>query len=112
MPHALARRRVAIAGASGFVGRALAARLASRFDALGIARRIPRQRSSCEEFRTAAHLDLREAECAPEGTDVAVYLVHGMLPSARLTQEGFADFDRSCADNFARAARKNGGVGC
>lgn len=112
MSHALARRCVAIAGASGFVGRALAARLASRFDARGIARRVPRQTSSFEEFRTADRFDLREAERALEGADVAVDLVRCMLPSARLTQGGFADFDLSCADNLARAAEKNGGVGC
>lgn len=108
MTAPLRRRRVAIAGASGFVGRALAARLASRFDVLGIARRVPAQTSNFTEFRTADLFNLREAERALEGADVAVYLVHSMLPSARLTQGDFADFDLLCADNFARAAHKNG----
>lgn len=45
---------------------------------------------------------------ALKGADYAVYLVHSMLPSARLTQGDFEDFDLICADNFARAARENG----
>ena len=39
------------------------------------------------------------------GAGVAVYLVHSMLPSARLTQGSFRDFDMILADNFARAAK-------
>jgi uncharacterized protein YbjT (DUF2867 family) len=104
----LARRRVAIAGASGFVGRALAARLAPRFDVVGIARRVPDETTDFTDFRAADLFNLREAERALEGVDVAIYLVHSMLPSARLTQGDFADFDLLCADNFARAAQKNG----
>jgi uncharacterized protein YbjT (DUF2867 family) len=42
------------------------------------------------------------------GVDTAYYLVHSMLPSARLTQGSFEDFDLIAADNFARAARKAG----
>jgi uncharacterized protein YbjT (DUF2867 family) len=39
-----------------------------------------------------------------EGADYAIYLVHSMLPSARLTQGKVADLDLLQADNFARAA--------
>jgi uncharacterized protein YbjT (DUF2867 family) len=41
-----------------------------------------------------------------KNADVAVYLVHSMLPSARLTQGSFRDFDMILADNFQRAAKK------
>ena len=37
-----------------------------------------------------------------------MYLVHSMLPSAHLTQGNFRDFDLICADNFGRAAARNG----
>jgi uncharacterized protein YbjT (DUF2867 family) len=98
---------VAIAGASGFIGRAVARALADRFDVVGIARTAP-QGAAGAEFRPADLFNLREAERALEGADVALYLVHSMLPSARLTQGDFADFDLLCADNFARAAAKAG----
>jgi uncharacterized protein YbjT (DUF2867 family) len=99
---------VAIAGASGFVGRAVAERLAAAFDVVGIARSVPAETSDFTEFRAADLFNLRDAERALAGTDIAVYLVHSMLPSARLTQGNFADFDLLCADNFARAAAKGG----
>jgi uncharacterized protein YbjT (DUF2867 family) len=101
------RRRVAIAGASGFIGRAVAQALRERFDVIGIARTTPAD-ADASEFRTADLFNLREAERALEGADIALYLVHSMLPSARLTQGDFADFDLLCADNFARAAAKAG----
>lgn len=101
------RRRVAIAGASGFIGRAVAHALRERFDVVGIARTAPSY-PDAPEFRTADLFNLREAERALEGADLALYLVHSMLPSARLTQGNFADFDLLCADNFARAAAKAG----
>jgi uncharacterized protein YbjT (DUF2867 family) len=51
---------------------------------------------------------LKEAEHALEGAEYAVYLVHNMMPSAKLTQGDFADLDLVCADNFARAAARAG----
>jgi uncharacterized protein YbjT (DUF2867 family) len=101
------RRRVAIAGASGFIGRAVARALAGRFEVVGIARSVPADADPAA-FRAADLFNLREAEHALEGADVALYLVHSMMPSARLTQGGFADFDLLCADNFARAAARAG----
>lgn len=51
---------------------------------------------------------LVQAEEALAGADVAVYLVHSMMPSTRLVQGSFADIDLLLADNFARAAKKAG----
>lgn len=39
---------------------------------------------------------------------MAIYLVHSMLPSARMTQASFADLDLILADNFASAAARCG----
>ncbi|MFZ0075441.1 MAG: NmrA family protein, partial [Exiguobacterium undae] len=36
------------------------------------------------------------------------YLVHSMMPSAKLTQGSFEDMDLILADNYARAAKENG----
>jgi uncharacterized protein YbjT (DUF2867 family) len=98
---------VAIAGATGFVGRALAAFLAGRRPLIGLARHPP-ARGGGVEWRRCDLFSLLECEAALRGADQAVYLVHSMLPSARLTQGDFPDFDLICADNFARAAAQAG----
>jgi uncharacterized protein YbjT (DUF2867 family) len=100
---------VAVAGASGFVGRALAGALAKRLRVVGISRAVPREVvAPFSEWRRADLFNLREAEAALAGAKYAVSLVHSMLPSAPLTQGSFADLDLVCADNFARAAKRAG----
>jgi uncharacterized protein YbjT (DUF2867 family) len=91
------------------VGRALAATLARRLRVAGISRAPPGGSAAAwDEWRRADLFNLREAEAALAGATYAVYLVHGMMPSARLTQGSFADLDLVCADNFARAAKHAG----
>ena len=101
-------RTVAIAGVSGFVGRALADALASRFHVVGIGRSKKTASRSIAEWRSCDLFSLKDAEAALAGVDVAVYLVHSMMPSAALTQGSFEDFDVLAADNFARAAARSG----
>lgn len=59
-------------------------------------------------WRSADLFSLADAEDALAGADYAVYLVHSMMPSAKLTQAKFEDMDVILADNFAQAAKKNG----
>jgi uncharacterized protein YbjT (DUF2867 family) len=93
--------KVAIAGASGFIGKHLMARL--RRDPAIELRPLARSLTpSCDLF------SLLDVEKALEGQDEAIYLVHSMLPSSELSQGSFADYDLILADNFARAAKKNG----
>ena len=47
---------------------------------------------------------LLDCERGLEGAEVVYYLVHSMMPSARLTQATFQDMDLILADNMARAA--------
>ena len=47
--------------------------------------------------------DLDEITEVMEGVDTAIYLVHSMMPNAKLTQANFEDMDALLADNFARA---------
>lgn len=102
------RRRVAIAGATGFVGRALLSQLTASHDVIALGRSAADQAAQPRvEWRACDLFNLREAEGALAGADVALYLVHSMMPSARLTQARFDDLDLICADNFARAARAN-----
>lgn len=99
---------VAIAGASGFVGKALARVLAPNHSLIGLSRSGTGD-AVVQSWRRCDLFNLREAEAALAGATHAYYLVHSMMPSARLTQGDFADFDLVCADNFARAAKT---VGC
>jgi uncharacterized protein YbjT (DUF2867 family) len=97
---------VAIAGATGFVGRALCRELAQGHRVIALSRR-PEEIEGVES-RACDLFDLAQVEAVLTGADVAIYLVHSMLPSARLTQASFADLDLLLADNFARAAAKAG----
>lgn len=45
---------------------------------------------------------------ALKNVDVAIYLVHSMMPSSRLFQGNFHDTDLLLADNFASACKLNG----
>ena len=63
---------------------------------------LPFTRRYCEPFSR------REVDAAVAGCDYAVYLVHTRLPTARLVQAECADMDLLIADNFARAAKRNG----
>ncbi|SIN56794.1 NAD-dependent epimerase/dehydratase [Mycobacteroides abscessus subsp. abscessus] len=51
--------------------------------------------------------DLNEITEVMEDIDIAIYLVHSMMPSAKLTQASFEDMDALLADNFAKAASYN-----
>lgn len=99
---------LAIAGATGFVGRALAKELAEHFQVVGISRGASASSSAVHEWRQADLFDEEATARALSGADYAIYLVHSMMPSARLTQARFEDLDLLCADNFGRAASRAG----
>ena len=102
---------VAIAGATGFVGEALCRALAPEHRIVALTRsreRAERPDDDGVSWRQCDLFSMRDLERALEGADCAIYLVHSMLPSARLTQAGFADLDLLLADNFARAAQRCG----
>ncbi len=100
---------VAIAGASGFIGTALAEELAEDYQVIGLSRRNPPARAvGGLAWRRCDLFSLFECERALAGVETAFYLVHSMLPSAHLTQGTFQDLDLISADNFARAAARVG----
>jgi uncharacterized protein YbjT (DUF2867 family) len=101
---------IVVAGATGFVGAALGEAIGAEHHLVGLtrdAKKSPRN-TAYAEFRGCDLYSLLDAEQALVGARVAVYLVHSMMPAARLTQGSFRDMDLICADNFARAARKAG----
>jgi len=106
------RPTVAIAGATGFVGTAVREALRPDYDLIGLTRSPVRAREyEGSEVETWRHCDLFDPYAVEEGlagADYAIYLVHSMLPSARLTQGRVADLDLLQADNFARAAEAQG----
>ena len=102
-------KNIVIAGAMGFIGMALAKELAGEYRVIGLTRRPPLP-ETCPgiEWRHCDLFSRFECEQALAGADAAFYLVHSMLPSARLTQGNFQDMDLISADNFARAAAQVG----
>lgn len=99
--------RIAIAGASGFVGKALIRELQGHHQIVALSRGNKSSATDIE-WRSCDLFSLLDAEKGLQGCNVAVYLVHSMRPSARLTQGSFEDFDLIVADNFVRAAEKCG----
>ena len=102
------RARIAIAGASGFVGRALRRRLADRFDLVALTRRPSNDASIATdedgvEWRQCDLFDSASIATAIEDVDVVIYLVHSMSPQSRLTQARFDELDLVLADNMRRA---------
>ena len=103
--------KIAIIGATGFIGRHLCQNLIDSYEIKAISRRPPEG-----EFTKAANYswtscdlhNLKELERAIAGCDMAIYLIHSMLPNARLNQGTFQDFDLILADNFGRAAKTVG----
>ncbi|MFC3801749.1 NAD-dependent epimerase/dehydratase family protein [Cohnella sp. GCM10012308] len=101
---------VALTGASGYIGGNLLRRLTSFADVIALSRGGGKGRETDPHtsWRSCDLFSLIDAERGLAGADYAVYLVHSMLPSAKLTQARFEDMDVLLADHFARAASKNG----
>lgn len=100
---------LAIAGATGYIGLAACRFLAEHFRVIGLTRRPgPTPELPGVEWRSCDLFSYLECERALEGVDAGLYLVHSMIPSARLTQGTFQDMDLILADNFARAAKARG----
>ncbi len=100
---------IAITGASGFVGQALVERLIKETDYhLNCLSRRDKSHKNNERitWKKCDLFSMLDIENALEGCDIAVYLVHSMLPSAHLTQATFDNLDLILADNFIRACQK------
>lgn len=101
-------KTIAIAGASGFIGRWFIDQYKHKYKFIALSRRkVVDQSDPQVEWRQADMYSLTSTEKALKGADYAFYLVHSMMPSTRLNQGSFEDTDLILADNFARAAEKN-----
>lgn len=99
------KNKVVIAGASGYIGHNLLNKLKGKTDLVGLSRNKKEDTDSVT-WRSCDLFSLIDAEAGLQGADIAVYLVHSMVPSAKLTQGSFEDMDVILADNFARAAKR------
>ncbi|WJY26841.1 MULTISPECIES: NAD(P)H-binding protein [Sporosarcina] len=100
---------VAVAGASGYIGHNLLDCLKGKAHVIALSRSGGRRQSTEDvTWRSCDLFSMKDAEKGLEGADIAVYLVHSMLKSAKLTQGTFEDMDVILADNFAQAAKKQG----
>lgn len=99
--------RVTIAGASGFVGKNLIKTLLKRFKVKALSRQSKESENPNLKWHSVDLFSLHSTHEALKDTDVAIYLVHSMMPSSRLFQGSFHDTDLMLADNFVKACQSN-----
>ena len=111
--------KIAIAGATGFVGRHLLKSFKNNesFQVKALSRsfqedkglvQINEKNESNIKWVQCDLFSLIDLENALDQVDYAIYLVHSMLPTSKLVQAEFQDNDLIIADNFARTAKKKG----
>ncbi|MEK5199711.1 NAD(P)H-binding protein [Staphylococcus sp. FSL H8-0121] len=101
-------KKILLTGASGYIGSHLMNKLKDNYEIIAISRNIENKSDEQNVTWKAADLfDLNEITEVMEDIDIAIYLVHSMMPSAKLTQASFEDMDALLADNFAKAASYN-----
>lgn len=101
-------KKILLTGASGYIGSHLMNKLKDNYEIIAISRNIENKSNKHNVTWKAADLfDLNEITEVMEDIDIAIYLVHSMMPSAKLTQASFEDMDALLADNFAKAASYN-----
>lgn len=101
-------KKILLTGASGYIGSHLMNKLKDNYEIIAISRNIENKSNEQNVTWKAADLfDLNEITEVMEDIDIAIYLVHSMMPSAKLTQASFEDMDALLADNFAIAASYN-----
>ncbi|KRG10819.1 NAD(P)H-binding protein [Staphylococcus sp. NAM3COL9] len=101
--------KVLLTGASGYIGGHLKEKLKQDSKIIAISRNIDNKENEKNvTWKSADLFSLNQTSNVMKGVDTAIYLVHSMMPSAKLTQANFEDMDALLADNFARAARENG----
>lgn len=113
MPSTTYSRRVAIAGATGYIGGRLAPRLIAEGNRVRCLVRSARKLSE-REWAASLDVEIREVDLNDgpaltrelSGCDAAFYLVHSMTSAG----EAYASRDLQLALSFAQAAR-NAGVG-
>lgn len=100
-------KTIAIAGASGFVGKRLVEALLKKtsYNIRALSRSSKDSQNPRLKWIEADLFSVLDIEKGLNGADIAIYLVHSMQPSAHLDQASFSDYDLILADNFGRACK-------
>ena len=86
------KKKLAIAGATGFIGRWFIETYKDDFDIVALSRKSIEETDSKVEWRTVDLFSISSSKKALEGVHYALYLVHSMQPSTRLDQSNFEAF--------------------
>lgn len=101
--------KILLTGASGYIGGNLLQSLKEDYEVVAISRNTnnkeDEQNVTWKEADLYSQIDI---ENVMEDIDIAIYLVHSMQPSSKLSQAKFKDMDAILADNFAWAAKRKG----
>ncbi|TDM14579.1 NAD(P)H-binding protein [Macrococcus bovicus] len=102
-------KKILLTGASGYIGANLLNEIKDDYQIIAASRSTKNKENEQHvEWKKVDLFSIKDVEEAMEGIDTAIYLVHSMQPSAKLTQASFVDMDAILADNFGRAAKKQG----
>lgn len=102
------KKVVAIAGATGYIGKWFMDRFKDQYHIVGLSRKEMVKNPHPEiEWRQVELYSISSTTEALKGVDYAIYLVHSMNATTRLNQGSFEDTDLLLADNFSRAASAN-----
>ena len=100
---------VAVAGASGYIGQNLIKVVQKNATIIALSRNGDAVKDTeTVKWKSCDLFSMKDAERGLAGADIAVYLVHSMMKSAKLAQGSFEDMDVILADNFAQAAKRQG----
>ena len=99
------KKTVAIAGATGFIGKWFIDKYKNDFNIIALSRnKLKYPEKNDIEWRQVDLYSISSTSKALENVHVGIYLVHSMQPSTRMNQGSFEDTDILLADNFSRAA--------
>lgn len=103
------KKKIVIAGATGFIGKWFIKKYHKDYKITALSRnKIKNPSNEIVEWKQVDLYSISSTTSALKGVDVAIYLVHSMMPSTRLNQGDFEDTDILLADNFSRAAQDCG----
>lgn len=101
--------KIGIAGANGFIGEHLIQYLLneSKHDIIALSRQEKKSKNPRLKWRKCDLFSMKDTEKSLQEVDIAIYLVHSMMPNVKLFQGSFMDMDLILADNFSRSCKKN-----
>ncbi|MCM0606235.1 MAG: NAD(P)H-binding protein [Xanthomonadaceae bacterium] len=99
--------KIVIAGATGFIGRRLIHKLKYEHEITALTRSPSKSADPQVKWLKCDLFNYKDIDKALKGADIAIFLVHSMLPTARLNQASFEDMDLLLASHFARSAERN-----